>query len=57
MPEYLQIDIAGNTVTVHRDPEQQRYRSIQTYEQSDTIGPLYLPGAQLAIASLFTTDP
>ncbi|WP_182866006.1 Uma2 family endonuclease [Rhodopirellula sp. JC639] len=56
IPEYWQIDIAEKTVTVHRDPHQQRYRSIQTYEQSDIIGPLCLPDAQLAIASLFTPD-
>ncbi|QDV40255.1 hypothetical protein Enr13x_00610 [Stieleria neptunia] len=56
IPEYWQIDITGRTVTVHRDPQDNRYRSIQTYEMSAAIEPLCLPDAKLQIASLFVPD-
>ena len=56
IPEYWLVEIGTRTVTVHRDPDRQRYRSIQTYAQSDSIEPLCLPQAKLVITDLFAPD-
>ncbi|MDA1055492.1 MAG: Uma2 family endonuclease [Planctomycetota bacterium] len=51
--EYWQVDIPSRSITVHRQPQGELYRSVQTFDESETIHPLCLPDAELVIATLF----
>lgn len=55
-PEYWQVDVASHIVTVHRDPRGQTYGQVQTYDASQSIRPLCLPEASLAVAELFVLE-
>ncbi len=52
--EYWQVDIPSRVVTVHREPDGEMFRAVQSYTESDTIHPLCLPDATLTLATLFT---
>ena len=53
--EYWQVDIPSRIVTVHRQPQGEQFRFVQSFDESQTIRPLCLPAAELVIASLFAT--
>lgn len=51
--EYWQVDMPSRIVSVHRQPDGEMFRSVQTFDETAMIHPLCLPTAQLAIADLF----
>jgi len=53
IPEYWQVDMPSRLVTIHREPKDDRFGWVQTFDQSQTIHPLCLPDAAFEIARLF----
>ena len=53
--DYWVVDLDGQVVEVHRnpDPARKRYRSRQAYSVEDKLCPLKHPGAVLRIAELW----
>ena len=51
--EYWQIDLPGRVVTVHREPQGDLFRQVQSFDAAQTISPVCLPDAKLVIANLF----
>ena len=51
--EYWQVDMPSRIVTVHRQPQGELFRSVQSFDESQTVCPLCLPAAELVIANLF----
>lgn len=53
IPEYWIVDVSAKEVHVHRQPKHERYGTISTYGESDTISPQILPTATLELSVLF----
>jgi len=53
--EYWQVDLPSRIVTVHRQPQGELFRFVQSFDESQSICPLCLPAAELVIATLFPT--
>jgi Uma2 family endonuclease len=51
--EYWIVDIAGRRVEVYRDPVEGQYRQSSTHSESETLSPLCLPEAKIALSGLF----
>jgi Uma2 family endonuclease len=53
IPEYWVINIKARTVIVHRDPVDEEYRNIQTYDETTSVAPLAAPTHLIALSALF----
>lgn len=56
IPEYWVVDVQAEQVHVHRSPNQGKYQSIQSYDKSAMVSPLFQPAATLSLAELFDLD-
>lgn len=54
--EYWIVNLADKCIEVHRDPQPDGYRSIQTFGAGESVRPLALPEASLSVDWLFD-DP
>ena len=52
VPEYWIVNLIHREIIVHRDPNDARYRSIQTLKAGDAIAPLAFPDVSLAVSDL-----
>ena len=55
--DYWIVNVAGRTLEIHRDPapamgSRSRYRAVQAFGIDDTVSPLAMPSAQIAVADL-----
>lgn len=51
--EYWRIDVPSQSVEVYRDPADDHYRSLVTYDRGKSIRPKCLPEVALAVSDLF----
>ncbi len=51
--EVWRVDLASETVAVHREPEGEGYRSTTTARRGDTLRPEALPDVEIPLAGLF----
>jgi Uma2 family endonuclease len=51
--DYWIVDVHAQTVEVRRDPQGERFRSIETVGRDGSVSPLALPAAVLPVDSLF----
>ena len=51
--EYWQVDVPGRVITVYRDPSRGDFQTVQSFDDSATVGPVCLPESTLVIAELF----
>ena len=54
--EYWIVDIPEQCVEVYRQPQQGRYRSLQTFNKGETINPLQFPNVVLKVETLFPPE-
>ena len=52
IPEVWLVDLVQETVTVHREPTPNGYRTIQTARRGETLTPSALPDLELAVAAI-----
>jgi len=52
IPEAWLVDVAAETVLVHRDPSGSGYREVSTAAKLDTISPHLLAGVNKSLADL-----
>ena len=53
IPDYWVLDVNGPRLIVHRDPVDERYRSVAAYGEDESVAPLAAPGSELNVASVF----
>ncbi|HVX14771.1 MAG TPA: Uma2 family endonuclease [Pirellulales bacterium] len=53
IPDYWIVNLIDNCVEVHRDPQDGRYQSLQTYHAGDELRPLLFPECLLRVGLLF----
>lgn len=51
--EVWQVDLVSETLTVHREPVGETYRSVTTVRRGDTVAPEALPDLQVPVAAIF----
>lgn len=51
--EYWQVDVPNRSVIVHREPSENKYRSISVFSRGTQISPICLSDAALEVNSLF----
>ncbi|MBC7667045.1 MAG: Uma2 family endonuclease [Gemmatimonadaceae bacterium] len=49
---YWVVDVASRRVIVHRDPTDERYRSVETFEADAEVAALLAPEARMRLADL-----
>ena len=52
VPEYWVVNLIGRTVIVHRNPVGEEYRSITTYDETQSLSPEAAPEHSIAIAEI-----
>ncbi|WP_395141233.1 Uma2 family endonuclease [Armatimonas sp.] len=52
VPEYWIVNITGRTVIVHRDPSDDVYRSVITYDETQALSPQAAPEHSIVIAQI-----
>lgn len=50
--EYWIVNLAGRTLIVHRNPVEGEYRSVQTYDDTQSVAPQAAPEHPIAIAEM-----
>ncbi|MFN3167243.1 MAG: Uma2 family endonuclease [Phycisphaeraceae bacterium] len=53
IPEYWVVDIENESLIVHRDPQNARYKSIQTYQGEEGVEAASLQGLSITPAAIF----
>jgi len=51
--EYWVVDIPGQRIIVHRDPQAGKYQSIVAYAEQESVKPLASPDHEFRVAELF----
>jgi Uma2 family endonuclease len=51
--DYCIVNLVDRTVEVRRDPEEWRYRSVQSFGAGSIVESIAIPGARLSVDSLF----
>lgn len=51
--EYWVIDIPHRSIIVHRDPADGRYRTVQSFDENETVESTLTPGISLVLSTLF----
>jgi Uma2 family endonuclease len=52
VPEYWVVDISGRKLLVHRDPINNEYQSIQTYDDTQSVAPQAAPNHPINIGDI-----
>jgi Uma2 family endonuclease len=52
VPEYWVVDISGRKLLVHRDPVNNEYQSIQTYDDTQSVAPQTAPNHSINIGDI-----
>lgn len=52
VPEYWVVNLTGRTVIVHRNPVGEEYRSITTYDETQSVSPEAAPEHSIAVAEI-----
>ena len=52
VPEYWIVNLSGRTVIVHRNPVEGEYRSIETYDDTQSVAPQAAPEHPISIAEI-----
>lgn len=52
--DYWVVDIQGRSLIVHRTPEGDSYRDVQTLHEDESITPICDPASQLTVRDLFS---
>jgi len=52
IPEYWIVNLVESVLEVHRDPGRSGYRSVTTRRPGETVSPLAVPGAEIAVTEL-----
>ena len=50
--EYWIVNLAGRTMIVHRNPVEGEYRSVQTYDETQSVAPQAAPDRAISIAEI-----
>lgn len=51
--EYWVVDIEGRRIAVHRQPEGDKYVSVESYAAGEEIAPIAKPDRRIAVAAVF----
>jgi Uma2 family endonuclease len=51
--EYWILDVIGRRLIVHRNPEGDRYASVTSYDEQESVAPLAAPNSSFAIRAAF----
>ncbi|MBX3419011.1 MAG: Uma2 family endonuclease [Pirellulaceae bacterium] len=54
--EYWVVDLNGQQVHVHRQPDGEKYQSVEIFDHSANISPLCQPTAKISLDELFDFD-
>ena len=53
VPEYWVLDLEGRRLIVHRDPEEESYRSVSAYSEDERVTTLAAPSHEIRVGDLF----